>query len=192
MSFNQIVSICGLGGALALALGLASPALADHGHGAMPPPDVPDMRPAWQGGPPMPGMPDARARDAWLRECHRRTEHYYDGRRDESRRHRRHRDDHYDRYDRGPGYSYCEAYFDDWYRSGGYARQAAYAMPVVAYAQPMVMAPAPAAQPSQNCVETVTTEYVPVRTRIIPRRPTPRAVPDKRIRIAPDKRQSVN
>ncbi len=121
-----------------------------------------------------PGMPDQRSRDAWMRECHRRTEYYYGGR---GKRHHR-RDD---RRESGRGYSYCEAYFDDYYRT--YV-QPAYAH---AYVRPMAMV-----QPSQPCIETVTTEYVPTRTRYIPRRPARRMVPDKRIRVTPDKRLPMN
>jgi hypothetical protein len=190
MSLRPTATISGAGSAFALALMLATPAagaaLGGEMPGDAPPPahDMPgghDMRPMWQGGASAAGMPDARTRDAWLRECHRRTELYYDGYGD--RHHRRHGDDHHDS---GPGYSYCEAYFDDYYRTyaqPGYAH--AYAMPMMAHVRPMAMAPAPMAQSSQPCEEVVTEEYVPARTRYIPRRPARRLVPDKRIRMAP-------
>lgn len=194
-----------------LALGLTAPALAaghddplrgvgpgmhagpHHGPvvqpipGAPPLPGGPDMRPVWQGagGPVM--LPDPRTRDAWLDECHRRTTMYYGGSR---KKHRRNRDD-WRR--RDSAYTYCEAYFDDYYRTythrgPAYGHGYAYAVPV--YAAPMMMTHAPVVQPAkENCVETVTTTYEPVRTRVIPRRPAPRRViPDKRIRVVPDKR----
>jgi hypothetical protein len=198
MSLRPAPSILAVASALSLAL-LSAPAFAEQansgpvpapppvsGPGVAPPPGMPDTRPVWQG--PASVMPDPRTRDAWLRECYRRTDYYYggyDGWREGRRKHRRHRDD---RYDRGPAYGYCEAYFDDWYRTGGYGHAHAYAVPMMTYAMPMAYAAAPVAQPSQNCVETVTTEYVPVRRRVIHRRPAPRAVPDKRVRIVPDKR----
>lgn len=146
-----------------------------------------DMRPVWQGPAGEAMMPDARTRDAWLRECHRRTEYYYDGGHDGwgNRHHRRRRGNHHAD---APGYSYCEAYFDDYYRTyaqRGYAH--ANAMPMMAHPRPMMMA-----QASQPCEEVVTTEYVPVRSRFIPRRPARRAAPDKRIRVMPDKRQRLD
>ena len=141
---------------------------------------APDMRPVWQGAA-APMLPASRARDAWMDECHRRTARYYGG----SRRSWRHHND-WRRDDRA--YSYCEAYFDDYYRT--YAQRShGYAMSM--YAAPMMMSHAPMAQPArENCVETVTTEYVPIRTRYIPRRPAPRrVVPDKRVR---DKRMLMD
>lgn len=195
MSLRRFAMTCGpLAG---LALGLAVPALAaapgdpmpgmgagmhaaPHmpAHpGAPPLPGTPDMRPVWHGAA-APMMPDPRTRDAWLDECQRRTAMYYGG----YRKSRRHRDDWRAR---DSAYGYCEAYFDDYYRTyahSGHAQAYAYMVPV--QAAPMVMTYAPVAQPAkENCVETITTEYVPVRTRIIPRRPAPRrVVPDKRIR----------
>ncbi len=196
MSLRHLVPICSAASAAALAL--ATPALAAQGAmpgdaptlpaaPAFPPPvpgmpsapGMPDMRPAWSGpatDPGMiPGMPDARTRDAWLGECQRRTEMYYDG---WGRRHRR------DRRDAGPGAGYCEAYFDDYYRS--HAQRGS----MMAHARPMMMAPMAVSRP---CEEVLTTEYVPISTRIIPRRPAPRRfVPDKRIRVTPDKRQRLD
>lgn len=156
----------------------AAPALPSVPYpGAPPLPSAPDMRPAWQGAANV-LMPDARTRDAWLDECHRRTAMYYGG----YRKSRRHRDD-WRRDDRA--YSYCEAYFDDYYRT-----YRAHGHVVYAHA-PMMMAHAPMAPAAkQNCVETETVEYVPVRTRVIPRRPAPRrVVPDKRVR---DKRMQMD
>lgn len=89
--------------------------------------------------------------------------------------------------DRGWGRDDCEAYLDDYYAGGpgyghpGYGAGYGY----YGYAVPMVMVPVMI--PGKPCVETVTTtEYVTTRParRYIPRRPRP----DKRIRIAPDKR----
>ena len=173
MSLRRFAMTCAAGSAIALTLALATPAAAAA-------PEGPDMRPTWQGGPVSVVQPDARARDAWLRECRRRTAYYYD---DGYGWHHRH---HRDRHDDGhvDGLDYCEAYFDDYYRTWaqpGYG----YAYPVAAYVRPMPMAMAPAPQASQPCEEVVTEEYVPVRTRIIPRRPMRRA-PDKRIRVVPD------
>ena len=152
----------------------------------MPMPAAPDMRPEWR--PELRGastamQPDGRARDAWLRECRRRVEMYYDGYDgyDGYRSHRRH--------DKGRsysgGYDYCEAYFDDYYRT---YTQPMHAHPMMMHAAPMMMAPAPATVTrtiSQPVEEVITEEYAPVRRRYIPRRTIRRAVPDKRIRIAP-------
>ena len=204
MSFRRFAMMCGpLAG---LALGLAAPALAaapgdtmpgvgagmpaaphmPARPGAPPPPGTPDMRPVWHGAAaPMMMMPDPRTRDAWLSECSRRTAMYYGG----YRKSRRHRDDWHAR---DSAYGYCEAYFDDYYRTYADRGQAqAYAYMVPVHAAPMVMSQAPMAQSAkENCVETVTTEYVAVRTRIIPRRPAPRrGVPDKRVR---DKRLLID
>ena len=188
MSFRRFADTCLAGSALALALTLAAPAAAQPvdapampalPSASMPMPAAPDMRPEWRGtGAAM--QPDGRARDAWLRECRRRVDMYYDGYRSHSRRDR-------DRAYAG-GYDYCEAYFDDYYRTysqPGYA----YAYPMMMHARPMMMAPAPATVTrtvSQPVEEVITEEYVPMRTRTIPHRRTiRRAAPDKRIRIAP-------
>jgi len=85
--------------------------------------------------------------------------HYYMG---DRRRHR-----HNDHDMMAPDSTYCEAYFDDYYRY---------------YSQAALARPAPAVTPPQRCEEVVTTEEVPVRSRSIPRRHRPH---DKRIRIAP-------
>jgi hypothetical protein len=179
--------------AFALALTTALPAAAEELPGDAPSfpsapamPAAPDMRPEWRGPAmgPAPSMapiaalqPDARTRDAWLNECRRRTAMYYDG-------YRR-----YDRRDKNRsyqgGYDYCEAYFDDYYRtysqhSHGYA-----------YAQPMMMMMAPQHQVtatrtiSRPVEEVVTEEYVPVETRVYQRRPARRIIRDKRIRVTP-------
>lgn len=210
MFLRDLVATSSAAGALALSLMLATPAAAASAASDMPGdapaypgaplpgatmPSGPDMRPVWQGATSgaaaeQPGLPDLRTRDAWLNECHRRTALYYDGwgRGDHRGHHRRHRGD---RADSGPGYSYCEAYFDDYYRTyaqRGYAQ--AYALPVMAYARP-VAAPQ-MVQQSAPCEEVVTTEYVPVSTRYIPRRAPQRIIRDKRIRIAPDKRQRLD
>lgn len=134
-------------------------------------PGAADMRPAWHGTAAAPMMPDARARDAWLNECHRRTAMYYGG----YRKSHRHRDE-WRRND--SAYSYCEAYFDDYYRTYAHRSHGH------GHAMQMVMMHAPVAQPASGpCEEVVTTEYVPIRTRIIPRRPAPRrVVPYKRVR----------
>ena len=204
MFLRHFAAISSAASALALSLMLATPAAAAASDSDMPGdapaypgaplpaatmPSGPDMRPAWHGTASEPGMPDTRTRDAWLSECQRRTAFYYDGW--GRRHHRRHHGDHGDRADTGPGYSYCEAYFDDYYRTyaqRGYSQ--AYAVPMMTYARPMVAQPV--AQQAGPCEEVVTTEYVPVRTRYIPRRAAPRAMPDKRIRIAPDKRQRLD
>lgn len=183
------------GPAAGLFLGLSAPAAAAHPGESMPAmpaapaypgapvhPGGPDMRPVWQGSA-GPMLPDPRTRDAWLDECQRRTALYYGN----YRKSRRHRDD-WRRDDRA--YSYCEAYFDDYYRNAYRGHGYAYAMPVVSYAVPMVQVPVAQAQ-TEQCREVVTTEYVTVRRRVIPRRPAPRpryVVPDKRIRVVPDKR----
>ena len=195
MSFRAIAMICSASSALALAL--TTPAAAGElpGDGAsyapayapaidMPLPAAPDMRPEWRGGgtTSVALLPDSRTRDAWLRECRHRTAYYYDN----GGNYRRHR--HNDR-DRGhnvayaQGYDYCEAYFDDYYRT--------YTQPGYAYAYPAMVTMRPVAmqqtyQSGQQQVEEVVTErYEPIRSRIIPRRWHRPAVHDKRIRIAP-------
>ena len=214
MSIRRFAMTCGPLAGLALSLGLATsaaaqsygnaPAMQNMGPSmgpnmSMPAAPVrpglpaapslhgaPDMRPVWQGASSA-MMPDARTRDAWMDECHRRTEMYYGG----YRKRRHHRDDRghndrgrddYRRDDRG--YSYCEAYFEDYYRT--YAQRGhgyAHAMP--AHTMPMMMQTR-----APECHEVVTTEYVPIRTRNIPRRPAPRrVVPDKRVR---DKRMLID
>ena len=189
MSLRQIANTCLA--ATAIALALATPAAA-----AAPGSDMPgghDMRLVWQGAASAPGMPDERAREAWLRECHRRTELYYDGWDQGGWDKRRHRRDRRDHHGSAPGYSYCEAYLDDYYRTyaqPGYVQ--AYAVPMMAHPRPMAMNPAPMAHADQPCEEVVTTEYVPELTRTIPRRPAPRAAPGKRIRVTPDKRQRMD
>ena len=71
------------------------------------------------------------------------------------------------------------------YRYAGYG----YAMPVMMV--PVMMVPAPQGMGQRHCKETVTTttEYIdlPRRSRDIPRR----AMPDKRVRIVPDKRVPI-
>jgi hypothetical protein len=86
------------------------------------------------------------------------------------------------------GYDYCEAYFDDYYRTGGMTAasqghhghhgHSGHAM------QPrMVAVSQPSTRPGEPiCEEVVTESYVPVKTRTIPARPR-RSVPDKRIRV---------
>jgi hypothetical protein len=184
MSFRRFAETCIAGSAFALALTLATPALAQPvDAGAMP--AAPDMRPEWRPG--LPGasaamqpaamLPDSRARDAWLRECRRRTEMYYDGYRSHRRRDK----------DRSysPGYDYCEAYFDDYYRTytqPGYG----HAHHHMSYVQPVAMPATRVVQTSQPIEEVITEEYVPVRSRTIPQRRTiRRPMRDKRIRIAP-------
>ena len=97
--------------------------------------------------------------------------------------------------DAGRNRDECEAYLDAYYarytqggHAWGYAAPYGYAaygqpMPGCCMAQPVMMAPA---QP--HCTETVEYVYedVPVRARHIPRRP--HAVPDKRVKLVPDKR----
>ena len=74
---------------------------------------------------------------------------------------------------RGPAYDYCEAYFDDYYRT--------YTRPATTYpSQSYVPAPVQQISPPR---EVEIEEYVPVRTRSIPPRHRPRSVPDKRIRV---------
>lgn len=100
--------------------------------------------------------------------------------------------------DRGKARDYCESYLDDYYAratQAGYgypgpghhghgAPAYGYAPAYYGYAVPMMMVPAPM-QGHPHCKEVVTYEYVTVPAR---RRHIPRAVPDKRIRLAPDKR----
>jgi hypothetical protein len=174
----------------------------------------PGMHGGWQGGPPPMPQVDPRAREAWLGECRHRMS-YRDrdnglgglliggvaggviGNRVAGRHHRTEGTIAgavvgmaIDRGEDGRGdYDYCEAYFDDYYAHyapGGYG-YGAYGYGY-AYAVPMMMVRVPHHQVrDRDCVEEVVSEeYVPVRRRVIPR--APRLVPDKRIRIAPDKR----
>lgn len=84
---------------------------------------------------------------------------------------------------------YCEAYLDRYTsqppsRPQGYG----YAYQPVMVMMPVMLATRPSAPP-RECVETVVTEeWVPVAS---PRRKVHR-VPDKRVRITPDKRQPAN
>ncbi len=89
---------------------------------------------------------------------------------------------------RDRGRDYCEAYLNA-YSYGGHGQQG-YAI----HAMPMMLVPAvvQAQQAEQQpCTETVVTEEwvtEPTRPTTIIRRIPPRSVPDKRIRLAPDKR----
>ena len=194
---------CGAGTALALALTLATPALAagelpgDAPAYApayapandMPLPAAPDMRPEWR--PELRGettsaafLPDSRTREAWLRECRHRTAFYYDNG-GYYRRSRHHDRDHDHRDGYSQGYDYCEAYFDDYYRTytqPGYA----YAYPAMVSMRPVAMAPVTTYQTGQRQVEEVVTErYEPIRSRVIQHRRIRPLTHDKRIRIAP-------
>ena len=179
---------CGAGTALALALTLATPAAAaDELPGAgyttaandMPLPPAPDMRPEWR--PELRGattsaalLPDSRTRDVWLRECRRRTAYYY-GNGGFYRQNRHHNRDREQVEGYAPGYDYCEAYFDDYYRT--------YTRPGYAYAY---QAPVTTYQTGQQQVEEVVTErYEPIRSRIIQHRQFRPVIHDKRIRVAP-------
>lgn len=73
----------------------------------------------------------------------------------------------------------------------GYRAPYVYPGAYMGYAVPMVMVPVMRSKPCKEVVEEIV-EYVPVRRRVIPRRPravTP--VPDKRVRLAPEKRVPV-
>lgn len=91
-------------------------------------------------------------------------------------------------------YDYCEAYFDDYYRTagmthsrGGYhghhhAMQHGHGGHAM-HARPMMMSQ-PTTRPGEPiCEEVVTESYVPVKTRTIRPRAPRRVVPDKRIRL---------
>lgn len=264
MHIRFSIKACSAAGALAASMAFGSAAYAQEGElpGAsyttpavlaqaaphLPPASagLPDPRPEWPGGASASPAPmnaaaapqlDPQARNAWLRECRRRTDLYYDngesrggsgglfgallggvaggliGNRiddgpdravgsvvgaaagavigavagsaiDKASSRKRVRD---------YGYDYCEAYLDDYYRYYAQAGYSGYAHP--GYGHMMMMAPrmtmvptrvaSPAAQ--QPCEEVVTEEWVPERTRAIPRRPARapvrRRVPDKRIRV---------
>ena len=115
--------------------------------------------------------------------------------------------------DRGRANDRCEAMLQGYgqqsygYQGGGYGNQGygnqgygyaqAYAVPMMMV--PVMMVPAMAQPaPSRDCKEVVTTEYVTtyetVRRRVMVRRPVthykrvPVYVPEKRVRIVPDKR----
>ena len=109
--------------------------------------------------------------------------------------------------DRGRTNDRCESMLQGYGQQGGYGYQGygyaqAYAVPMMMV--PMMMVPAmsvpsgaPAA-PKSNCKEVVTTEYITtyetVRRRVMVPRPAPHykrvpvMVPDKRVRMVPDKR----
>ena len=126
-------------------------------------------------------MPDSRTREAWLGECRHRTALYYDN--GGNHRRKRHHRDHGRLAGSAPGYDYCEAYFDDYYRT---YTQRAYAYPAMMMMQPMTMAPVTTYQTSQPQVSEVVTErYVPIRTRVIRHRRARPVIHDKRIRVAP-------
>ena len=148
-----------------------------------PPASVPDMRPVWHDSgilAPAAARIDPRAREAWLWECRRRTANYYDDGRNRANR-RQHGANH----EGGlrPGYDYCEAYLDDYYRAYAQPGYGVNSGQVQTYVQPVAMAPGQMQQDCQPCEEE-TEEYVPVRTRsILPRRRGYRPLPDKRIRV---------
>ena len=98
----------------------------------------------------------------------------------------------------------CETYLDDYYAR--YSQPAGYGYPGYGYVQqgyapangccgaavPMMMVPVMmVSRPMPECTETVETIYedVPLRRRVYR---APRPVPDKRIRVAPDKRIRTN
>jgi hypothetical protein len=173
-----------------------APALAQDG--PMPPPP-----PMMHGGHSAPGTssapgggyePPLQMRSSWLAECRDRLHH--GGIRRESAAER------------------CERYFDDYYayyRSAQpapaygpvYSQRYSYAAPTMSSGcmpcqRPAMVAPGPAPyvrRGEPECTETVEYEYVDVPVRAAPRRraaPPPRAVPDKCIRVSPDKRTRVN
>lgn len=76
------------------------------------------------------------------------------------------------------------------YAQGGYGQYGYAPQGYAGYAVPMMMVPV--AQQGRQCKETVVTTYeyvdVPVRRRVIHRRP---AVHDKRVRMVPDKRTAM-
>lgn len=189
MSFRAIAMICSAGSALALALATPTAAAELPGNAPsyapandMPLPAAPDMRPEWRGGGTTAALlPDSRTRDAWLGECRHRTALYYDN--GGNYRRRRHHDRDRSHMDgRAPGYDYCEAYFDDYYRTytqPGYA----YAYPAMVTMRPVSMVPT--YQSGRQVEEIVTERYEPIRSRIIPGRRVRPTVHDKRIRVAP-------
>ncbi len=204
MFVRRFAGTCAATGALALTLLLAVPAAAADGDlpelpAAMPAaPDVPafpppapvnSQMPQWQGTAAPVMQLDARARDAWLSECRRRTAYYYDsGWGHKHRRHKRDRD--HDMGGQGMGhrggYDYCEAYLDDYYRyysQSGVAYGQVYMAPVHYRPMQMTMMPAQTQVVSEPVEEVVTEEYVPTRTRFIPRRPARKPMRDKRIRV---------
>jgi hypothetical protein len=169
----------------------ATPALLAQAAPQLPPASagLPDTRPEWPGGATTSAAPphaapaaqvDPRARDAWLRECRRRVTYYYD-------------DGHRRRNAGDPGYDYCEAYLDDYFRYYAQPGYAGYGQGHHGHhmmmAPRMTMVPARVSRPAAQgpCEEVVTEEYVPERTRTIRRRAPQRApvrrVPDKRIRV---------
>lgn len=98
--------------------------------------------------------------------------------------------------DRRAALDYCEAYLDRYTTQPSYG-QGGYGQPVYGYAPTTVLMPVammPAAAPRRECKETIVTEeWVPTgpapHYRTIPAR---YRVPDKRVRIVPDKRVRLN
>jgi len=184
---------CGAKVALALALvtSLAACASADKRPRSMPvavnPIPLPppgEWRPSWWNDSYTAiVLPDSRAREQWLRECHRRmTPVYdygsYDNYGDYYRSARRHGHDrgHVEDYTRGN--DNCEAYFDDYYHY-----QAAYAQR--AYASSYQSQTTTYQSGGRQVEEVVTERYEPIRSRIIQHRRARPVIHDKRIRIAP-------
>jgi hypothetical protein len=192
MSFRAIAMIYTAGTALALATPAAAGDLSADGASYapvyapandMPSAAVPDIRPEWRGGPTNVALlPDSRTRDAWLHECRQRTAYYYDNG-GHYRHYRRHDRDWAPDYGYAPGYDYCEAYFDDYYRT--------YTQPGYAYAYPAMvgMRPVAVAQSYQTNAprveEVVTEHYESIRSRTIPSRRIRPAMHDKRVRVSP-------
>jgi hypothetical protein len=133
------------------------------------------------------GAVDARAKVAWLTECRRRANLYNPSQgalalsgsaADQAKELLTGQGQR--------GYDYCEAYLDDYYRNYSqagtaysYGNQGNATLP-----QPMQVART-AATPGieEPYEEIITEEYVPVRSRSIPRRTETRVVRDKRVRI---------
>lgn len=216
MRLRHFVRACAVSTTLIFAVAAIGPAMAQGSAAPGAAPIGPDMRPAWQENRPYtPQATDPRAREEWLAECRRRISARDDGvggavigglvggvagNRIAGRGNRTVGTiagaaagavvgtaiDKAE--DRGRVRDECETYLDDYYAyygSGGYDRgYPGYGYGYPAYGSGYGPIAAPAYRPAEpECTETV--EYV---YEDVPLRPRARRIPDKRMKVVPDKR----
>jgi uncharacterized protein YcfJ len=216
----RFIRVCTASAALAVAMAAATPSFAHGDQGPGTAPAGPDTRPEWQdGGPRARPMVDPRAREDWLSECRRRTSTRDNGvggavigglvggvagNRIAGRGHRTVGTiagaavgavagmaiDKAE--DRGRPRDECETYFDSYYEHYNAVAYSYYP----GYGAPYGYVPAggygccqqaPMARQEPTCTETV--EYV---YEDVPVRPRKRVIPQKRVKIVPDKRIRTN